>query len=415
MPSMSSSKYNTLRTCPRLFYWEQVRFLERAREDGARGFGTLFHSGLEEWWKTAGAGLTPWADDALVAALKAIGLKSRHIQTDPYDVAKAEAMMTAYHALYIELEFELVGGGVESFFRVPLRDPHGHEVRGWSLTGKKDALVKLAHLTKPTPVEHKTTGSDIAPGSDYWQRISVDGQISGYIDAARALELDCDAAYYDVARKPDVSPELATPVEKRKMTQGKGCSTCGGSGGGKNGIKQGTGIETIRKGTKRWKAHLAESKYEFGQLEGVEEVQVPCEECKGTGWKDEPRWAAFVRLTDETPLDYKARVIDKLAENPTLYFQQAPVPRTDEQIAEARADLVCATVEIDNYYGHMRRVADRPEHPQARYAFPRNTSTCLNIYGRRCDFLDVCSGSIQDPAQSQLYRIRDRKSAQGAK
>ncbi len=410
MPSISASKYNTLRSCPRLFYWEQVRFLERARDDGARGFGTLYHAGLEEWWKTAGDGETPWADGALVAALKGIQAKAKHINTDVYDVAKAEAMMTAYHGLWIDLEFERIGGGVEAFYRVPLRDPDGREVSGWSMTGKKDALVQFAHLAKPTPVEHKTTGSDIAPGSDYWQRTAVDGQVSGYIDAARALGLDCDAVFYDVSRKPDVTPERETPEEKREKTQGKGCRECDGSA--KPGsIRQGTGTATYTRGTKQWKLR----KDALGLSEDVAEVSVQCPECKGTGWTEEPRWKASVRLKDEDPIDYKGRVIEKLADNVQMYFQQAPVKRTDEQIAESRADLVCATIEIDAYYSRMRATASRAEDPQARYAFPRNTSTCLNIYGRRCDFLDVCSGSVQNPESSQLYRIRDRKAAQGAK
>jgi hypothetical protein len=339
--------------------------------------------------------MTPWADEALVVALKAIQSKAKHIDTDVYEAAKAEAMMTAYHGMWLELEFEPVqaGDSVEVFFRVPLRDPDGREVPGWSLTGKQDALKQLGHLTKPTPVEHKTTGSDITPGSDYWQRIAVDGQISGYIDAARALGHDCDAAFYDVSKKPDISPERETPAEKRKMTKGKGCTACGGSAGGKRGIVQGTGCDP-------------------NVDDGANTV---CEPCKGTGWKEAPRFAANVNLKDEDPLDYKARVIEKIAENPGVYFQQAPVTRTDEQIAEARADLVCATVEIDAYYNRMRKLASKPDDVQARYAFPRNTSTCLNIYGRRCDFLDVCSGSVSDPAQSQLYRIRDRKAATGVK
>lgn len=43
--------------------------------------------------------------------------------------------------------------------------------------------------------------------------------------------------------------------------------------------------------------------------------------------------------------------------------------------------------------------------------FPRNTSTCLNIYGRRCDFLAVCSGEIKEPLETQLYQIRDKSKA----
>lgn len=402
MPSISASKNSTLRTCPRLFYWQDVRFIERARQDGARGFGTLYHKGLEAWWMTAGQGDVPWADlDApLVAALKGIASESKHVDTDAYDIAKAEAMMTSYHARWAELEYERVGEtGVEDFYRVPLLDPDGKEVPGWTQAGKKDAFVKLAKYPRVTPVEHKTTASDITPGSDYIERLTVDGQVTVYIDAANANGYDCTEALYDMSRKPDISPELKTPEEKKEKTIGKGCKECGGSAKPGSVVK-GTGIVLLR---------------DPNQLDGEKPdlmIEAPCGECNGSGWKEAPRWKANVREKDEDPTSYKLRVLDKIAENPEIYLRQAMIPRTKEQIQEARADLVGATIEIDAFYDRMRKIAAGVADPRARFAFPRNTNVCLNIYGRRCDFLDVCSGTVSDPALSPLYRIRDKRAAQ---
>jgi hypothetical protein len=408
MPSISPSKYSTLRTCPRLFFYEQVRYYERARETGARAFGSLFHLGLEAWWKHAGDGDMPWTDEALVHALCAIQNGAKHAATDPYDLAKAEAMMLVYHGKYHALEFERVGegGGVEEAFRVQLVDPDGHEVPGWTLIGKKDALVKMAKHPTITPIEHKTTGSDITGGSDYWQRLAVDGQVSIYVDATNALGFECDSVFWDACRKPDISPERATPEDKRTMTQGKGCKLCGGSAGGKK-IEKGSGIAKFTRGKKGFPKNAPDD-----IPDGVDEVEVQCPDCSGSGWKEEPRLSAKVRLEDEKPEDYKFRVIDKLAENPEQYFKQCTVPRTAPQIAEARHDLVEATVEIDNYYARARKATNgNLDDPKARFSFPRNTNACLNIYGRRCDFLEVCSGQVTDPLASNLYRIKDKKKA----
>ncbi len=403
MPSISTSKYSTLRTCPRLFYWEQVRFIERVRDVGARAFGTLYHHGLEAWWRNAGEGDVPWVevDAPLVEAMKGIYENAKHADTDAYDVAKAQAMMVAYHAKWAELKFERhEGGGVEQFYRVPLRDEDGHEVKGWTQIGKKDALVKFESRSRFTPVEHKTTGSDIAPGSDYITRLDVDGQVSTYIDAANALGLDCTEALYDMSRKPDVTPERKTPDDKRKMTQGKGCKDCGGSAGGKNGIKQGTGKKEVDAG------HDDEDG-------GALTVKADCPACEGTGWKEAPRWQAFVNLEDEKPDEYGRRVAAKIAENPDAYLRQAFIPRTQAQLSEARADLVSATVEIDAFYARARAKVSAVDHPKARFSFPRNTNTCLNIYGRRCDFLDVCSGAVPEPLESNLYQIKKKSEATG--
>lgn len=411
MPSISYSKYQTLRTCPRLFYWEHVRFMQRAREDGARAFGQLYHLGLEAWWRTAGEGDAPWIDTdvALVNALRAISEGSKHSETDSYEVAKAESMMIAYHAYYYDLQFERIGEGAEVWYEVPLRDPDGATVGNWKQIGRKDVLVRFEDRVRASVVEHKSTASDITPGTDYWTRLDVDGQISAYIDAGNASGHDVCEVMWDASRKPDLSPKRKTPDEERKMTKGRGCSTCGGSGGGKNGVKQGDGTLTINRSSKLWKKYVVPNGEPAGD---VVEVTMPCPDCK-EGWKDAPRWTADTNIEDEPVDDYRSRISEKIAENPSLYFRMQSITRDDDQINEARADLVAATVEIDGYWSRVRANAPSVEHPRARRLFPRNTSVCLNIYGRRCDFLDVCSGTIDDPANSPLYRIKQRP-AQGA-
>lgn len=51
-------------------------------------------------------------------------------------------------------------------------------------------------------VEHKTSSEDISLGSTYWKRLTLDPQISLYIEGARHLGYDVKGVLYDVLRKP---------------------------------------------------------------------------------------------------------------------------------------------------------------------------------------------------------------------
>ena len=397
MPNISPSAYGTWQTCHRLYYSEQILRLQRVREDGARRFGTMYHAGLEAWWHVGGDD-APWKDpDApFVAAMAAIAENARHIDTDRFDVAKAEAMMLGYHSRWFELQFENVdeGPGEEVWYNVPLRDPDGNTVGEWRMVGKKDAFKKFA--VGKRVVEHKTTSSEIDAASDYWARLALDMQVTMYIDAARQTgHPELREVLYDVSRKPGISPKRATPEDKRKMTIGKGCKECGGRGGGKLGPAQGTG--------------------KVQQLVAGVITTVDCPDCKGSGWSfdkdgksNAPRLHSDQRLTDESVDEYRARVREEIIENPDAHYRMGTLTRDDDQIAEARANLVTATGEIESMTKLAEIRSGSIHGRKARECFTQNTGTCMNIYGRRCDFLPVCSREVPNPHESNLYQIRPR-------
>lgn len=64
-------------------------------------------------------------------------------------------------------------------------------------------------------VEHKTTSSDITPGSTYWRKLTLDTQVSQYLGATEGVE----GMLYDVIRKPSLRPFKATPLEAQKRTK----------------------------------------------------------------------------------------------------------------------------------------------------------------------------------------------------
>ena len=71
-------------------------------------------------------------------------------------------------------------------------------------------------------LEHKTASVDVSPGSDYWKRLRLDGQVSIYFDGARSLGFDVEGCLYDVLAKPGLRPYKATPLESRRYTKSTG-------------------------------------------------------------------------------------------------------------------------------------------------------------------------------------------------
>lgn len=404
---ISVSKYQHFQTCRRLFFWEHVLHMERVKQDGARGFGKLFHAGLEAWWLASGQPAPPWAsepnDAPILSALDAITKGALHVDTDKYDVAKARAMMIGYHARWQHLEYDLVGKGVEESFEIPLTDPDGHAVPGWNLVGRTDSIVLFYDSARKKIVEHKTTSQDIRPGSDYWRQLETDLQPSMYVDAAVAGGHDVAGVLYDVASKPDVSPELTTPEEKRTMTVGKGCKTCGGSAKAGE-IRKGSGVVMVEDPT--WNPDVNHD----GRVIPPPQIEAPCPDCDGDGWKkgDAPRYHAKVRLKDEPPEDFEKRVLAAIDRDPESCFKQVDVPRRENELAEARADMVAATVEIDALFARARAASPggNLRTPQARRVFARNHKAC-RAYGRPCDWAEVCNGRT-NPYESKLYRIKPK-------
>ncbi len=399
---MSASSYDQWMTCPRLFYFTQVLRIERVKEEGAAAFGKLYHSGLEAWWLAMDGGDMPWRhqDVGLVAASKAINDAASHLDTDPYDVAKAEAMLTAYHARYFELDFVTpVGGGVEVPFDLPLRDEHGREVGEWRVVGRQDAIKRFSRIGRTRPVEHKTSGQEIHNGAPYWDRVALDTQVSIYVDAAQQLGHDTSEAMYDVSRKPDIRPYKQTPDEKRRFTKGKGCAVCGGRKGGKGGAAKGSGRLMV----------LLTKDGDGRPLAKPTESEIPCETCGGTGWFEAPKLDKRQHLEDEPVPDYKTRVAEELADDFDAHFRMVVITRTELQLAETRANLATTAGLIES----MLTLAAQRSHghlgmPEARRMFPQNTRACLSIYGAVCPFILVCKGAV-NPAESKLYRLKTKR------
>lgn len=126
--------------------------------------------------------------------------------------------------------------------------------------------------------ERKTSGEDITPGSPYWVRLTLDPQISMYIELAKSLGFDVNSILYDVLYKPKLKPLLATPECDRKYTQ-------------------------------------------------------------PTKKEPVPRLYANQRTRDETPEEYGERVMDSIASAPDKHYQRRTIARLEHERLEAQADV----------------------------------------------------------------------------
>lgn len=343
------SRIRAFRACARYHHLSYNELLEAVEDDGgvALNFGDGGHVVLEHWWRRLG---TVSADEMLAECIELAenNLKIRRT-LDAYQRAALRAVVAGYHFRWHDTSLEYDVLHVEVQFRTRLRNPAtGRALAGWDQGGKMDVVVRHRATGRTYVMEHKFSGEDVSPGSIYWQRLTVDGQVSIYLDGAKSLGFDVDGCIYDVIARPQQKPLKATPLEKRTLTKGKGCKLCRVKAG-----EQGRGYLLIQ---------------------GAE---VTCAACKGSGWEEAPRLHADQREHDETPEQFGDRIVAAIAENPLKYFGRGDVVRFDEEAEDARADV----------YETVLAMRDSMKSGRA----PRNTDACSRLYGRVCPYLSLCS------------------------
>jgi hypothetical protein len=264
---LSTSSITTFNRCKREYRYAYGLRRRSRRVAPALRFGSLFHLGLNAWWSD-----NVDASSRLVHAIQAIQVDP---QTDPFDVAKAVALMTGYTARWGDERHKTIA--VEQSFRMPLPSPSDASDGKYDIGGAIDAIVSRDGVLHN--VEHKTTSSDISNGSDYWRHVvALDPQISTYEAASRAIGYDVRDTIYDVIRKPTITPYKATPEADRKYT-------------------------------------------------------------KPTKAEPKPRLYATQRETDEAPEGYGARITEDIIRKPEWYFARMTVVRLEHDTAEHERDV----------------------------------------------------------------------------
>ena len=198
---LTNSMRNKFASCHRAFKFCYEDLKRPIKTSDALNFGTAMHSMLEAYWQ----GKIPTTPN----------------MEDNYSSMTLLALFDGYKKRWEESDkatYETIG--TEMRFDAPLMNPEtGGVSKTFHLSGKIDALAKEKATGKVVIVEHKTTSQDIGPGSDYWRKLPIDGQVSGYYCGAEALGHEASTCLYDVIRKPTIKPYKATPEEKRKYNK----------------------------------------------------------------------------------------------------------------------------------------------------------------------------------------------------
>lgn len=341
----TASRLRVWRQCNRAHLYRYVLAI-RTPSTPAMAFGTHAHAALEAWYRAWQVGV-----DRLAAAFEAIDALD---DVDDFERARLRVLAAAYDARWGSANWEVLAVEVE--FRYFLGDIE--------IGGKIDALIRDLDDRRVYVVEHKTSTADTSAGAPYWDRLAIDTQVSIYIDGAAAgLDYEIAGCVYDVLQRPRHEQLLATPVEERQYTQGRGCKGCGGS------AKTGE----IAKGNGFYLVAFAD-----------EQKRVECDGCAGTGWKldkngkpEAPHLYAKQRDTDETTEEYADRVANEIAERVDDFLVRGIVVRLDSELPRIRQELI-DTIEA-------MRVLDE------KGLAPPNFDSCIR--GREtCPFFDACVG-----------------------
>ncbi len=219
LPVLSSAERRCFQSCRRKHYI-RYRLLRRPlRAPEPLWFGRAVRRGLTAWWRAMQEG-----GDRLGAALLAVQATEPDdvgVEVDPFERAKAEALLAGYHARWAAEVIEVLAVDVE--FSAPIVNPTtGRVSRTYALGGRISAIARLAD-GRVYAVDHKTTSDGIEVGSEYWRRLRLDSRAADdLVLGANALGYDVAGCYYDVLAKPRHAQLEATPVEKRQYTKKDG-------------------------------------------------------------------------------------------------------------------------------------------------------------------------------------------------
>lgn len=216
----------------------------------------------------------------------------------------------------------------EQAFELPIVNPEtGGTCRNFRMAGVIDGIVKLAD-GRICVKELKTTGDDLAPDSDYWARLRIDQQISGYFRAAKALGYDVETVLYDVIRKPDIGPLLIPVLDE-------------------DGFKIVVDADGARVFLANGKPRQAGDKEK--------------------GWTMQSR--------RQTPEEYGQRLTEDIGNRPDWYYARKEIPRL-------AVDLEEFDFELWQMQGMLRDC-------QRLGRWPRNTAACIGF--GKCPYFALCT------------------------
>lgn len=340
---LTNSMRSTWNSCHRKYKFSYVDLIKRNKTAEALSFGTAFHSMMEVYW----AKMLPMDSEKLDGNVYVediiceIANKYALDNCDEYAAKTLLALFDGYVARYLQEDRQNYSCVcVEAEFNTPLLNPENGgagQSKTFHLAGKIDGIIAKKADGSICILEHKTTSLDIDPASDYWLKLPIDGQVSGYYLGASSIGYKAESCLYDVIRKPTIKPSHSIPVLDE------------------NGLKVVVDAEGNRAYNKNGTPRQSE------------------DASKGL----------FMQKRDETADEWFDRLSADIKNNLDKYFQRMEIYRSETDLEDYLFDMWSLSKELIE--------AERTGH------FSRNPNGCAQ-YGT-CEFFGVCTNceSIDDP------------------
>jgi hypothetical protein len=337
---ITNSQRSCAMTCLRKHFLSYVLGIRRDEDAKPLRMGSAYHLGLEAHGRGQGA------DPSVLAAVAAYDTRAPETFANDEHAADwlverevVARLLTGYFWRWSEMDAQMQVLACEVPFEIPIVNPaSGRSSRTYTLAGKIDKIVRLPD-GRIAVMEHKTTGDDLAPESDYWRRLRIDSQISVYMLGARSLGFEAETVLYDVARKPTTSPRSIPVLDADGLKI----------------VVDANGERVRTKDGKRWR--------QSGDA------------AEGLTLQSRP----------ETAAEYGDRLTTDIAARPDWYYARREIPRLHSDLDEARHDLWHTAQIIHECHLGCR--------------WPKNTSACIGF--GRCGFFDLCTTGF-DPATMPL-------------
>ncbi len=196
MITTTNSSRASFQRCQRRYYYEYVKCMRPKKSSAQLVFGDAAHKGLEARLKT-----NIDIDEMLLTV--------DFLLSDPFSQRCLENLLLGYHFRWRDQDRAIGVLAVEEKFEYR---PKG--IAEVVCTGKIDGIIKEGSSVKL--IEHKTKSQTIEAGSTYWEKLTLDAQISEYMIGARELGHDTETCIYDVLLRPAQKRLMATPMASRK-------------------------------------------------------------------------------------------------------------------------------------------------------------------------------------------------------
>lgn len=353
---LTHSRMTSYKTCQRKHYYGYELGIRRRTSAKPLRMGSAVHEGLDQ--RARGAS----QDDAILAAVRDYEAIPEWCNTDELvhgwmiERETVVRLLCGYWWYWDQVESnpdyplaikEIVQSEVS--YRLPILNPDtGRATTSFEHGGKRDQIVTLRD-GRLMVRENKTCSEDLDPESDYWKRLLIDQQISGYYTSALDEGFPVVGVLYNVIRKPVLRPSQIALRDE-------------------DGVKIVLDQDGNRVRTK-----------------------------DGKKWRESGDAKAGYTLQSriETPEEFGERLTDDIVARPQWYFARREIPRLESDLQEYRAELWQIQLQM------------RESQRTGRWF--RNTAAC-RAFGSACPYFSICTSGIdvlRDGMPDDFEQVQD--------